>query len=559
MRALLLFLLVLGMSLAQEPVTKSPLSPRVLDPISLKVAEPELPMSPDFEVDVDEYENPLLLFKGQTQQPLVPEPSEDGFLPLIPPGVDEPPEESAPLTEAQQRLRELGLKVVASVVSVRVWDEFGAQLAGGIGCFVSESGIILTDTGLLHPEIAEKVDYITVTRADGSNHKVSGFYVADLVSGVTLLQSENEVSTPLELAPGTAFQKEQPCHVLAYSEKRGLVLTDAQVQIDAALTGLGWLNIRGKDSPGAVGSPVLNDKGQVMALIGMQVPLKSWMNFALPVDAAAFELRKKREPLQPISNLPKKPKMRQVVNDPAFISAFESLQQRSLNKALRQFTALTQKYPRSAECWALLGLSATYLGAGPEALNCQRKATALDSKAGLYWHQLAVAKLRDSTSGKSDSTENHEALELATEQRPNDSLAWYLLAVSRLRGDDLDGAEEALRRVLLLSPEYAQAHYLTACVHGRRKDYARAQEAISASLKQDSNSAEAWYFQGLLFEKSGQTQEAVQAYSKAVRLKPAHPQAGKNLAYALRKSGRNTEARQAFQDHQKQMALRPVR
>lgn len=63
MRLLLLSLLVLGVSLAQEPVTKPPLSPRVLDPISLKVAEPEMPMSPDFEVDVDEYENPLLLLR----------------------------------------------------------------------------------------------------------------------------------------------------------------------------------------------------------------------------------------------------------------------------------------------------------------------------------------------------------------------------------------------------------------------------------------------------------------------------------------------------------------
>lgn len=541
---------------AQELVTKPPLPPRVLDPISREVSEPELPMPLEIKAEVDEYENPLLIFKGQEKQALIPGEMEAVFLPLIPPVEDEMPTTGEPLTEEQQRLRDLGLKVVASVVSVRVWDEFGAQLAGGIGCFVTADGIILTDAGLIHPEIAEKVDYITVTRADGTNHKVRGFYVADLASGVALLQSENETSTPLELAPGTDFQNEQSCHVLAYSESRGLVLTDARVQIDKALTGRGWLNVRGKDSPGAVGSPVLNREGQVSALIGMQVPLKSWMNFALPVDAAAFELRKVRGKLQPLSDLPKKPKMRQVVNDLDFIAAFESLQQRGLNRALHQFMVLTQKYPRSAECWALLGLSATYLGAGPEALNCQRKATALDPKAGLYWHQLAVAKLRDSTSGDKDSSENHEALELATEQRPNDVMAWYLLAVSHLRLGKLDDSEEALKRVLLLSPDYAQAHYLTACVHGRRKEYEKAQEAVSLCLKQDTGNAEGWYFQGLLHEKAGRLQEAVEAYRKAVRLKPAHPQAGKNLAYALKKSGRNTEARQVFQEHQKQMVQR---
>lgn len=557
MRSLLLLFLLVDLSLAQEPVTKPSLSPRVLDPITRQVAEPELPLLPmNPEISVDEYENPLLLFKGQEQMPLTPAPGEGDFLPLIPEMEDEATVPSAPLSPAQQLLRDLGAKVVRSVVSVRVWDEYGVQLAGGIGCFVTDTGILLTDTGLLHPEIAEKVDYITVTSAGGSNYKVTGFYVADLTTGVTLLQSEQEKSVPLELAPGTSFQKEQPCHVLAYSEKRGLVLTDAQVQIDTAPTGLGWLNVRGKDSPGAVGSPVLNEKGQVMALVGMQVPLKSWMNFALSVDAAAFELRKKNEQLQPLEQLPKKPKMRQVVNDPAFHTAFESLQQRSLNKALHQFMTLTQKYPRSAECWALLGLSATYLGAGPEALNCQRKAAALDPKAGLYWHQMAVAGLRASASGNANSTENHEALVQATEQRPNDFLAWCLLAVSHLRAGDLNDAEDALRRVLLLAPDYPQAHFLSACVHGRRKDYAKAQSEITLCLKQASDHVEAWYYQGLLFEKAGELQAAVDAYRKTVRLNPAHPQAGKNLAYALKKAGRNTEARQAFQDYQKQLALR---
>lgn len=554
MRSLFLLVLAVGSSLAQEPVTKPSLSPRVLDPVSRQVAEPELPINA--EVNVDEYDNPLLLFNGQQPMPLIPEPGAEEFLPLIPEVEEDVATVSAPLTKEQLRLRDLGRKVVQSVVSVRVWDEFGAQLAGGIGCYVTDSGVLLTDTGLLHPEIAEKVDYITVTRADGSNHKVTGFYVADLTTGVTLLQSEHTTSVPLELAPGTSFQKEQPCHVLAYSEKRGLVLTDAQVQIDSAPTGLGWLNVRGKDSPGAVGSPVLNDQGQVMAIVGMQVPLKSWMNFALSVDAAAYELRKKREPLKLLEQLPQKPKMRQVVNDAAFHAAFESLQQKSLSRALQQFMALTQKYPRSAECWALLGLSATYLGAGPEALNCQRKATALDPKAGFYWHQLAVAGLRGSSPKETGSTENREALLLATEQRPNDFLAWYLLAVSHLSAGDLNEAEDALRRVLLLSPGYAQAHFLSACVHGRRKDYAKAQDEIRLCLKQEADHVNAWYYQGLLFEKSGQLQEAVDAYRKAVRLKPSHPQAGKNLAYALKKAGRNTEARQVFQDHQKQMALR---
>ena len=555
---LLLLLLGLARSQAQERAPQRPVPPRVLDPISIHPPEPALPANAGSPVDVNHYENPLLLFQGEPNGLTTDdEPSPDLLPPISPylPGEPEPESGTeSPPTPDEVRLRSIGMKVVASVVSVRVWDEFGTQLAGGIGCFVTQSGIILTDTGLVHPEIAEKIDYITITGADGSNHKIRGFYVADLISGVTLLQSENTETTPLELSPAADLRTEQACHVLAISEKRGLVLADARVQVDSALTGLGWLNLRGKDSPGAVGSPVLSESGKVIAIIGMQVPLKSWMNFALPSDAAALELRKPRAQLQPLSQLPRTPKLRQVASDPEFINAFETLQQRRVDSAMRKLVTLTRKYPRSAECWALLGLSATYLSAAPEALNCQRKAVALDPKAGLYWHQLAFAKMRDKAGNNPDNTEDREALELATEQRPSDSLAWFLLASRCVRDGDFGSADDALKRIMLLTPDNAQAHYLNAYVRSRLKDYPGAQAAISQSLKLNPGYSEAWFFQGLLFDKNGNPNEAAKAYRNSVRLRPAHPQAWKSLAYALKKSGRATEAREAFLEHQKRSA-----
>lgn len=541
---------------AQESSPKAAQPAAVLDPITpAPAAEPILPQQAGFPVDVNNYENPLLLFKGEKRDlPMVNDENLELLPPISPylPG-EKPPEGSPekPLTPQELELRSLGAKVAASVIGIRIWDEFGNQIGGGVGCFISRDGVILTDTGLLHPEIAEKVDYITTTGADGTNHKIAGFYIADLTSGVTLLQSETRETTPLELATDTDFSKERGCHVLAVSEKRGLVLADAKVQLDSALTGLGWLNLRGTDSPGAVGSPVLSKDGRVMAIVGMKVPLKSWMNFALPCDAAAFEIQKKRGPMQPLSKLPKTPKLREVADDPDFLAAFTTLQEKRVESAMRKLVQLTRKYPRSAECWALLGLSATYLGATPEALNCQRKAVALDPKAGLYWHQLAFAKLRESKNGLPETTEDREALELAVEQRPNDQLAWLLLASRQVRDGDLGQADDSLRRVTLLAPGYAQAHYLQAYVRGRLKDYEGAQAAISQSLKLNTGSSEAWYYQGLLFDKQKDYTEAAKAYRNTVRLRPTHPQAWLNLAYAYKKTGRASEAREAFLEHQK--------
>lgn len=543
----------------QTPSDKPTRPAAVLDPISPAPAgEPVLPAGgaeAGFPVDMNNYENPLLLFQGNNQGlPQVDEDNIELLPPLSPYLPGEKPPEGAPdkpLTPQELELRSLGAKVVSSVVGIRVWDEFGNLLSSGIGSFVTRDGVILTDTGLLHPEIAGKIDYITTIGADGSSHKIAGFYIADLGTGVTLLQSESRDTVPLELAPEMDLATEQACHVLAISEKRGLVLADAKVQRDASLTGLGWLNLRGSDSPGAVGSPVLSRDGRIMAVVGMKVPLQSWMNFALPAEAAAFELRKTRAPMQRLASLPQTPKLRDVANDPEFVSAFSTLQQRRVESAMRKLVQLCRKYPRSAECWALLGLSATYMGATPEALNCQRKAVALDPRAGLYWHQLAFAKLRESSSGMPETSEDREALELAVEQRPNDQLAWLLLASRHVRDGDLGKAEDALQRVILLAPGYAQAYYLQAYVRGRQKNYDAAQASITQSLKLNSGYSEAWYYQGLLLEKKGETEEAAKAYRNTVRLRPTHPHAWKNLAYAYKKLGKEGEARDAFLQHQK--------
>ena len=550
--ALLVFASVSSLHAQEKP----PRSDLIRDPLAPVPAEPMLPQDNGFPSDINNYENPLLLFLGERQELPMREDEPDLLPPLQPylPGVKPSPSDpSKPLTPQELQLRALGLRVAPSVVGLRVWDEFGAELASGVGCFVNSDGIILTDTGLVHPEIAPKIDYITATGADGSNYKISGFYVADLVSGVTLLQSQETDTTPLELAVGYNFAAESPCHVLAVSEKRGLVLADARIQMDPALTGLGWLNVRGAESPGAVGSPVLAADGRVVAVVGMRVPLKNWMNFALPCDGAAAELRRTRPLLLPLEKLPQTPKLREVAQDPEFIAAFQTLQQRRVESAMRKLVTLAKKYPRSAECWALLGLSASYLGAAPEAVNCQRKAVALDPKAGLYWHQLALAKVREGAEAGQlpETTEDREALEFAVEQHPNDKLAWLLLASRHVRDGNLGQADDALSRVTLLAPDYAQGHYLKAYVRGRLKDYSAAQQSIQQSLKLNPGYAEAWYYQGLLLDRQGTYDEAAKAFRNTVRLRPNHSQAWLNLAHAYKKANRPTEARQAFQEHQK--------
>jgi len=536
-----------GVALAQE-VPKKSQPPEILDPVT-KRANPPLPAIP---VETEHLPLPLPLAGSAPEEMegfenlLLPDARSSDLLPPIIPLPDE-----QPVTVEDIIIRGIGSKVVASVLSIRVWDAFGGQLAHGVGFYVTDNGMVLTDTGLVHPEFAEKIDYITLTSADGTNQKVEGFFTADLVSGVTLLKAEVRSSIPLKLRPAVDLANSTPCHVVAVSEKRGLVLAAAKIQQDPAITGLGWHPVKGDESPGAVGSPVLDSNGQVIAIVGMKVPLKSWMNFALTTERAAFELQRRRGALQPLTALPKAPTIVSVARSTAFLDAFETLQAKRVDAALPKLIRLTTQYPRSAECWALLGLAAAHLGGAVEAVNCQRKAVSLDPKAGLYWHQLALAKLRDKSIVAPNSTEDREALELATQQRPDDSLAWLLLASRYVRDSDLGKANDALNKLILLAPDYAQAHYLMAYVQGKRRDYQGAEQSIRRALNLNSRSPDAWYYQGLLSDKQGDLDTAIKAYRTTVRLKPTHSRAWMNLAHALKKAGKATEAREAFLEHQK--------
>jgi tetratricopeptide (TPR) repeat protein len=561
--ALLAVSFCLGSAYSQTPSKKPAQPPEINDPVT-KRPEPlptiDLPAEDGFPAmeEIGQYENPLLLFQGNPNGLPMAEEIDPGMPPdLLPPLAPFPGDApDKPMTPAELKLLSLGQKVVASVVSIRVWDEFGGQIAHGVGCFVTDDGVVLTDAGLVHPEIAGKIDRVTLTTADGTNQPVTGFYLADNATGVTLLQAETRSSKALRFKTEVNLAKETPCHVVAVSEKRGLVIAHAKIQKDSSVTALGWHPLRGDESPGAVGSPVLDDDGNIIAIVGMRVPLKSWMNFALKADQAAFEVQRRRSAFQPLANLPKAPTLVSVARSTEFLDAFQTLQARRVESALPKLIRLTAKYPRSAECWALLGLAASYLGGASEAVNCQRKAVALDPKAGLYWHQLAFAKLRDKSATAPNSEEDREALELATQQRPEDSLAWLLLASRHARDGNLGKAEDALNRVILLAPDFAQGHYLMAYVRGRLRDYDGAEQHIRRALNLNSRYPEAWYYQGLMFDKKGDFDAAAKAYQTTVRLRPNHPQAWMNLAHSLKKAGKTTEARQAFQEHQRRTTPR---
>jgi tetratricopeptide (TPR) repeat protein len=459
-----------------------------------------------------------------------------------------PPKKKAPPTPEQLKLMEVARKVARSVVALRAWDGFGQQLAEGCGFFIDENGAILTDLQLVHPEFAGRIEYITVATGSGTFHRITGYWAQDPKTGLTILQSDALATPFVHLRPDGDFSTEQPVSIVALSHQNGLSLADAKMKADRTAPGEGWLNLRGEDSPGEPGSPVIDAEGRVVAVISMRVPQGQWFNFGLPIIhiLPVLEQMAKSSP-QPLARLGRQSRAA-ARDDPGFLAAFQTLYTGQIVNGTSQLLLLLKRYPRSAEVWALLGLAYSKLGAREEALNCSRKAVALDPEVGKYWQQLAMGHLENGAQQANPAA--REALERTVEEQPQDKIAWLLLAEQQILARQFAEAERSLLDVIKLEPDYAPASYLLGYVKIQRGEFAEAEALLKRCLQLDRKHARGWFLLALLHVRQQRLDEAAEAYRRLVALQPTHPHAWRNLALIERQLGHDTAALQAFERHQ---------
>ncbi|MEM7143686.1 MAG: tetratricopeptide repeat protein [Verrucomicrobiota bacterium] len=461
-------------------------------------------------------------------------------------------------TPDQEALLALARRVAPAVVTLRVWDEFGVELASGSGFFVSEGGMVLTDVEVIHPEISGRIDFITATTGLGEHHLVTGVWQRDVTSGVALLQTDARGVPTVEMDSEATFDERQAVTVLAVHRTRGLILADAEIWRDETTSGEGWLNLSGEDSPGAVGSPVISREGKVVAMVSMKVPLDRWMNFAVPVSLALDGFNELPEDAMVLSDLSSGSLTLRVFSDERFKAAYAHLEAKRWRAGASQLLRLTKIYPRSAECWALLGIASKELGATDDALQCQRRAVALNPSLDESWYQLGVNGLAQTGSedGEVMIDVSREALEKASMERPGDGRVWLMLGQVYLSEKRHDDAVNVLKQAVKINSRDAAAFFYLGYAYSRMGDYEAAKTAVARSLRIEPRQAQGWFFLGLMETARGNHGEAVVAFKNVIEVEPEHPHAWQNLAHAHLAEGRRTEGRQAWRRHQELVAAR---
>jgi tetratricopeptide (TPR) repeat protein len=459
------------------------------------------------------------------------------------------PDARPPAQPIDPKLLALATQTAGRVVGLRVWDGYGEELARGCGCFVTARGDVLTDLSLVRPSHARRIEYITVLTGSGERHRVTGFRWQDERSGLAILTTDATDTPFLTLQTRSDFSRQRPVRILALHEQRGVILADAVAFADASRSGEGWLNLRGDDSPGEPGSPVIDDRGEAVGLVALRVPARQWVNFGISLAAVAGDIEAALKlPERPLARLDATSGQR-LANDERFLTAFQNLHAGRISTAVTQLLRLRQIYPRSAEVWALLGLACAKAGAAEEAHNCNRKAVALDPEVGQYWYQLGFD--HGTLTDASQRSAAIEALHRTVEQRPTDVPAWLMLAERQVVEGQFRNAEKSLLQLIKLRPQFAHALYLLSYTRGKLGDYSGAELAIRECLRQDKKSARAWFYLGLLLTKEKRFPEAVEALRATVEVAPQHPHAWLNLAVLQRRMGRITDAALAHAQHQR--------
>lgn len=159
---------------------------------------------------------------------------------------------------------------------------------------------------------------------------------------------------------------------------------------------------------------------------------------------------------------------------------------------------------------ALFFLCAVFLLSSPPAARAQKPAEGIADDTA---HGIRLYK-------QGETKQAIEALRVVVKLRPDDSDAWYHLALALTDGGDLKNARKALEKTVKLRPNHASAHAQTAYIfllNGKLNDAAR---AARRTLELAPRSMEAHYILGVVYLREDAPQDALKEAEAAININP---------------------------------------
>lgn len=292
---------------------------------------------------------------------------------------------SSAVNAQQESLPALVKRVKPAVVAIATYDANGEAVMTGSGFFL-RPGQVVTNLHVIRNAVRAEIKTLD---GKGKVYPVSGALAVDEEGDLALLSVE---MSPTERARSTELSKElpdegEPIFVIGNPLKLEGSVSDGIVSaVREVPNSYRIIQITAPISHGNSGSPVFNQRGQVLGVVTVKVT--NGQNINLAIEAARVgELRAGK--LQPLSELGGKNKGD--VAESLYRSGLDSLWLGNYDNALGYFENAVNKNPKRAEAWVQVGFCKVKQGKTQEAIRAYQQALQLKPADAAIHNKLGDA------------------------------------------------------------------------------------------------------------------------------------------------------------------------
>jgi tetratricopeptide (TPR) repeat protein len=280
-------------------------------------------------------------------------------------------------------------KTRAAVMMLITYDKDGNELSTGTGFLVSADGKLVTN----HHVVAG-AHRVTAKAENGRQYLVLGALAEDADADLALLKLDGGGFSTLTLSASDGV--EPGTRVVVIGSPYGLEGSISEGIISATHRKLEGESKRKHQmtaavSPGSSGSPVLNERGEVIGVATLIYEGQS-INFAVPVEDVKALLARARptNKLLDISSVQQTP-AEEIADDLDYFAALDAVTPENGKEVLAHAQTLVRRYPKNYVAHHTLGFVYSAMERNADAIASFKQAVELGPKFADAWYSLGLA------------------------------------------------------------------------------------------------------------------------------------------------------------------------
>lgn len=325
-------------------------------------------------------------------------------------------------------------------------DTNGQDSKIGTGFFISKDGLIATNWHVVSgsSEIHAKME-------NGARFAIKGLAAKDEKNDLAVLQAD---AKDIEFLPLFSGIVEPGIPVAVIGSPLGLegTVSNGIVSAKREMGDFGEvLQITAPISHGSSGSPVLNEKGEVIGVASAFIAKGQNLNIAVPSEKLSVLLLRSVFEKANFGSIQQKPNANEFLKtgenirtDPDFQSALKAFGEADNPRALKYLNEVKKRYPKDAQVLFFLGQAYSKVRFYKEAVAYYRASIAQEPEWPGTWGELGFCLFMEH-----DYFGAEAALKQAIALKPDSEVDWRRLALVRLSikrfADAIDAAENATK------------------------------------------------------------------------------------------------------------------